>query len=157
MSSLTAPHFQNADKAREYLEAMRWPNGPVCPHCGSIRQHYALQGKSTRPGLYKCIDCRTQFTVTVGTVFERSKIALHIWLQAVYLLCSSKKDMSSKQLERTLNVTHKTGWFMTHRIREAMTMESGGLLGGGGTPVEVDEISWGNASAKKPGATGYEH
>lgn len=157
MSNLNAAHFQDADKAREYLEAIRWPNGPVCPHCGSIRQHYALQGKSTRAGLYKCIDCREQFTVTVGTVFERSKIALHIWLQAVYLLCSSKKGMSSKQLERMLGVTYKTAWFMTHRIREAMTTDGGGLLGGGGTPVEVDETYWGNTGKQKPGARGYDH
>src|SRR5438128_454084 len=103
-SILSQPHFQHPDNAREYLERVRWPRGAICPHCGSVEKHYPLQGKSTRPGVYKCSDCREQFTVTVGTVFERSKIALHIWLQAVYFLCSAKKGISSHQLHRTLNV-----------------------------------------------------
>lgn len=148
MSQLNKPHFQDAEKARVYLEALRWPNGPVCPHCGVVGGHYTLTGKSTRPGLWKCKDCREQFTVTVGTVFERSKIALHIWLQAVYLLCSAKKRISSHQLHRTLGVTYKTAWFMTHRIREAMTDDAAGLLGGGGGTVEVDETYWGNVKGK---------
>src|SRR5206468_9806143 len=98
-SSLNAPQFQDADKARQYLQRQVWPNGPVCPHCGSIsKDHYALDGETTRPGLYKCKDCREPFTVTVGTVFERSKIPLNKWLLAVYLLCSSKKGMSAHQL-----------------------------------------------------------
>lgn len=143
MSALNKPHFQDADKAREYLETLRWPNGPVCPHCGSIGDHYHLEGKATRPGVWKCKDCREQFTVTVGTVFERSKIALNVWLQAVYLLCSSKKGMSSHQLHRTLGVTYKTAWFMTHRIREAFK-DGGSILGGGGGIVEADETYWGN-------------
>jgi transposase-like protein len=143
MSNLNAPHFQDADKAREYLEAIRWPNGPICPHCGSVGKHYRLEGKAHRAGLLKCVDCRDQFTVTVGTVFERSKIALNVWLQAVYLLCSSKKGMSAKQLERMLDVTYKTAWFMAHRIREAMTYNPSGLLGGGGGIVEADETFWG--------------
>lgn len=156
MSNLNAPHFQDADKARQYLEAVRWPSGPVCPHCGSAEGHYQLQGKAHRPGLWKCKDCREQFSVTVGTVFERSKIALNVWLQAVYLLCSSKKGISAKQLERTLGVTYKTAWFMAHRIREAMTTNPTGLLGGGGGTVEADETYWG----KKPGTVkrrGYAH
>lgn len=158
MSALNKPHFQDADKAREYLEALRWPNGPVCPHCGSVGAHYALQGKAHRPGLWKCHDCREQFTVTVGTVFERSKIALHIWLQAVYLLCSSKKGISSHQLHRTLGVTYKTAWFMSHRIREAMTNNPGGLLGGGGGTVEADETFWGNnKKVKGSKGRGYHH
>jgi transposase-like protein len=148
-NNLPKPHFQDADKAREYLEALRWPNGPVCPHCGVVGGHYALTGKSTRPGLWKCKDCREQFTVTVGTVFERSKIALNVWLTAVYLLCSSKKGMSSHQLHRVLGVTYKTAWFMTHRIREAMKDGSPGILGGGGTPVEVDETYWGNKKRQR--------
>jgi transposase-like protein len=119
-SALNQPHFKDADKARQYLEAQVWPNGPTCPHCGVIGEHYALKGKTTRPGLFKCKDCREPFTVTVGTVFERSKIPLNVWLQAVYLLCSSKKGMSSHQLHRTLGVTYKTAWFMAHRIRKAM-------------------------------------
>src|SRR5262249_38732326 len=98
MSSLTAPLFQNHDKAPEYLKAIRWPNGRVCPHCGVVGDHYRLEGEAHRPGLLKCKDCRKQFSVTVGTVFERSKIPLSKWLMAAYLLCSSKKGMSSHQL-----------------------------------------------------------
>lgn len=156
-SILSAPHFHDSEKAREYLEALRWPHGPVCPHCGSTDAHYALQGKAHRPGVYKCKDCREQFTVTVGTVFEASKVPLHKWMQAVYLLCSSKKGMSSHQLHRTIGVTYKTAWFMTHRIREAMTSGQGGLLGGNGGPVEVDETYWGNSYEKPETARGYAH
>lgn len=119
-ADLFAPHFQNADNAREYLEALRWPNGPVCPHCAVIGAHYALKGASHRPGLWKCKDCRKQFSVTVGTVFERSKVPLNKWLLAVHLLCASKKAISSHQVHRMLGVTYKSAWFMTHRIREAM-------------------------------------
>jgi transposase-like protein len=146
-SNLSEPHFQSADKAREYLEAVRWPHGPVCPHCGVIGG-YHLAGKAHRPGLLKCSACREQFSVTVGTVFERSKIALHIWLQAVFLLCSSKKGMSSKQLERMLGVTYKTAWFMTHRIREAMK-SPGGVMGGSGGTVEADETYVGGKEKNK--------
>src|SRR5262249_23051937 len=121
-----------------------WPRGPICPHCGSESEsHYHLEGKAHRAGVWKCKDCREQFTVTVGTVFERSKIKLNVWLQAVYLLCSSKKGMSSHQLHRTIGVTYKTAWFMTHRIREAMKGGPAGLLGGGGRIVEADEAYWG--------------
>ncbi|TAM34104.1 MAG: IS1595 family transposase [Burkholderiaceae bacterium] len=148
---LNQPHFQDADKAREYLEALRWANGVVCPHCGSLGKHYKLEGKSTRPGVYKCVDCADQFTVTVGTVFERSKIALHIWLQAVHLMCASKKGVSAKQLERMLGVSYKTAWFMAHRIREAMKTEPTGLLGSGGGTVEADETYWGNNKRSKIG------
>ena len=148
---LNRPHFQDADKAREYLEALRWANGVTCPHCGSIGAHYKLQGKATRPGVYKCVDCSDQFTVTVGTVFERSKIALNVWLQAVHLMCASKKGISAKQLERMLGVTYKTAWFMSHRIREAMTSSPDGLLGSGGGTVEADETYWGNSHQSKIG------
>lgn len=153
---LTQPQFQDADSARVYLEAQVWPDGPVCPHCGSIAKHYTLTGKSNRPGLYKCKDCREPFTVTVGSIFERSKVPLHKWLLAVYLVCSSKKGISSHQIHRTLGVTYKTAWFMTHRIREAMRDEKG-LLGSSGGTVEVDETFWGNK--KKPGqkGRGYGH
>lgn len=155
---LNQPHFQDADKAREYLEQLRWANGPICPHCGSVREPLALTGsKNYRPGLYKCKDCYEQFSVTVGTVFERSKIALNIWLQAVHLMCASKKGISAMQLHRMLGVTYKTAWFMAHRIREAMIDESAGLLGGPGSVVEADETYWGSeagskADAKKAGA-----
>ena len=144
-SLLNAPHFKTASAARDYLERLRWPHGAICPHCGSTsKDHYQLDGKAHRPGLWKCKDCREQFTVTVGTVFERSKIGLHVWLQAVHLLTSSKKGMSSNQLHRMLGVTLKTAWFMSHRIREAMKPDGGGLLGGGGGVVEVDETYFGN-------------
>src|SRR5882762_148136 len=157
-TGLNASQFQNADKAREYLEGQVWPNGPICPHCGVIGKHWALEGETTRPGLYKCTDCREPFTVTVGTVFERSKIPLHKWLLAVYLLCSSKKGMSSHQMHRTLGVTYKTAWFMTHRIRKAMEARSFAPMGGGGGTVEADETFFGT----KPGANkhargGYAH
>jgi transposase-like protein len=152
-----APHFQDADKAREYLEALRWPNGPVCPHCGVEGEHYALQGKSHRPGLMKCKDCRKQFSVTVKTVFERSKIPLNKWLLAVHLMCASKKAISSHQIHRMLGVTYKSAWFMTHRIREAMKTENSGLMGTGGGTVEADETYWGTSKAKPAKARGYEH
>ena len=147
MSTLNEPLFQDATKAREYLEAIRWPDGPICPHCGSVsKDHYALNGKAHRPGVYKCKDCRGQLTVTVGTVFERSKVPLHQWMQAVYLICSSKKGCSSHQLQRTLGVQYKTAWFMSHRNREAMN-SPGGILGIGSGIVEADETFIG----RKPG------
>ncbi len=139
-SEIQAPHFHDPEKAREYLESLRWPNGPVCPHCGSADGAYELKGKAHRPGLYKCAGCRKQYSVTVGTVFERSKVGLDKWLLAAYLLCSSKKGISSHQLHRTLGVTYKTAWFMAHRIREAMRDEGGDPMGGPGKVVEVDEV-----------------
>jgi transposase-like protein len=156
-ADLFAPHFQDADKARAYLEALRWPDGPVCPHCGVIGDHYALKGAAHRPGLMKCKDCRKQFSVTVGTVFERSKIPLNKWLMAVHLMCASKKAMSSHQLHRMLGVTYKSAWFMTHRIREAMKSGNAGLMGAGGGTVEADETYWGNQGKQPKGARGYQH
>lgn len=154
---LNQAQFQDADKAREYLEAVRWPNGAVCPHCGSVGQHYKLEGKAHRPGVWKCQDCREQFTVTVGTLFADSKVALNKWLQACYLMAASKKGISSKQLERMLGVSYKTAWFMSHRIRKAMTSEGGGLLGSDGGAVEVDETYWGNVGKQRNGARGGDH
>src|SRR5258708_35737563 len=119
-TDLLNPIFTDADKAREALEAVRWPNGPVCPHCGGMEKIGAVQGKSHRPGLYYCGDCKGQFTVTVGTVFERSKISLNKWWLACHLLGSSKKGMSAHQLHRMMGVTYKTAWVMSHRIREAI-------------------------------------
>lgn len=146
--NLNNPCFSNDDSARAYLESVRWPNGPVCPHCKSTGEHYKLEGKSTRPGVWKCQDCRKPFSVTVGTVFERSKIPLSKWLAAAYLLCSSKKGISAHQLHRTLGVTYKTAWFLAHRIRFAMADTSGGgLMGSGGGAVEADETYIG----RKPG------
>lgn len=154
-SHLNAPHFKDADKAREYLERQVWPNGPICPHCAVIGDHYPLSGKSTRKGLYKCKDCRQPFTVTVGTVFERSKIPLNIWLQAVFLLCSSKKGMSAHQLHRTLGVTYKTAWFMSHRIRKAMQTRAMEPMGGGGGIVEADETYWGHVKGASKARGGW--
>lgn len=158
---LNLPHFQDADKAREHLEALRWPNGPVCPHCGSInKKHLTLTGnKNYRPGLYKCADCYQQFSVTVGTVFERSKIALNIWLQIVHLMCASKKGISAHQVHRLTGLSYKSAWFACHRVREAMTEEISGPSGGSGKVVEADETYWGSeagskAASKKAGNRG---
>jgi transposase-like protein len=138
-----AAHFSDPEKAREFLEAQRWPEGPICPHCGELNNAYRLEpkeskkGKHVRKGVWKCGGCREQFTVTVGTIFADSHIPLNKWLFAIHLLCSSKKGMSSHQLHRMLGVTYKSAWFMSHRIRYAMTQEplSSKLTG----VIEVDE------------------
>jgi transposase-like protein len=138
MASISAPHFKNEDEARKHLEALRWPEGPVCPHCGTVGNAYATK----RAGTYRCASkgCRKDFSVTVGTVYERSHIPLHKWLLASYLLCSSTKRISSHQLHRMLGVTYKSAWFMTHRIREAMQPGKGEpSLGGKDKTVEADE------------------
>ena len=150
------PRFHNPNVAREHLESVRWPTGPVCPHCGAVDRISKLNGKAHRPGVYDCGHCRDQFTVTVGTVFERSKISLDKWLFAATLMAASKKGVSSKQIERMLDVTYKTAWFMTHRLREAMKPYGGGLFGAGGGTVEADETFVG----RKPGTKirrGYAH
>ena len=157
MTDLTAPHFTDADKAREHLEKLRWPEGAVCPHCGVIGKHYALDGKAHRPGLWKCKDCRQQFSVTVGTVFERSKIPLNKWLLATHLMCASKKGMSAHQMHRMLGITYITAWFMAHRIREAMLVKPRGKLGSDGGAVEVDETYWGNRKGVAPKKGGAQH
>ena len=138
-SALSAKHFHDEDAAFSYVEARVWPEGPVCPHCGETERLSLMGGKSTRKGLYKCYQCRKPFTVRMGTIFESSKVPLHIWLQAMFLVAGSKKGISSNQLHRILGVTLKTAWFMSHRIREAM--REGGLapFGQGGGAVEVDE------------------
>jgi transposase-like protein len=148
-SHLNQPQFRTPEHARLYLEHVRWPDGPICPHCGSVsKDHYPLAGETTREGLWKCKDCREPFTVTVGTLFERSKIKLNVWLQAVYLLCCSKKGMSSHQLHRILGVQYKTAWFMTHRIREAFKTSPTGPLGGAGKIVEADETYFGTENGQ---------
>jgi transposase-like protein len=139
MSVLSAPHFHNEKAAYAYVEARVWPEGPVCPHCGCFGRIYELKGKSTRIGVRKCGDCRKPFTVKVGTIFEASHVPLRFWLQAMFLMASSKKGVSSNQLHRTLGVTLKTAWFMSHRIREAMRDGSLAPFGHGGGMVEVDE------------------
>jgi len=145
MSVFNKPHFQDEATAFAKLESVVWPDGPVCPHCGGKERIYVLNGVKdkkgrVRHGLKKCGHCRKQFTVRVGTVFESSHIPLHKCMQAVHLLCSSKKGISSHQLHRTLEITYEAAWFMSHRIREAM--RSGELappMGGNGGIVEADE------------------
>jgi transposase-like protein len=146
------PIFNDEEKAREYLEALRWPDGPVCPHCNAEKSATKLQGKSTRPGVYKCRKCEHPYTATVGTVFESSKIPLRTWLYVTFLLCSSKKGISSHQIHRMIGVQYKTARFMTMRIREAM--RTGSLvppMGGPGSIVEIDETYIG----KKPEAKNF--
>jgi transposase-like protein len=137
-----AEHFSDPDKAREFLEKQRWPEGPFCPHCGELDNAYRLEPKPgaktpVRKGVWKCGGCRKQFTVTIGTIFEDSHIPLNKWLFAIHLLCASKKGMSAHQIHRMLGVTYKSAWFMMHRIRYAMTQEplSSKLTG----VIEVDE------------------
>ena len=121
MADLTAPQFTDETAARTALEAVRWPNGPVCPHCGSVDDNVTkMEGKAHRPGLYHCKGCQGQFSVTVGTVYERSHIPLHKWLFATHLLAAGKKGTSAHQIHRMLGITYKSAWFMCHRIREAM-------------------------------------
>lgn len=149
-SVLSAPHFHDEQAAYAFLEAKVWPNGPVCPHCGGTDRISKMQGKSTRIGAYKCYQCRGKFTVKVGTVFESSHVPLNIWLQAVALLTASKKGISSNQLHRTLGVTLKTAWFMSHRIREAMRDGSLRPLGGDGGTIEMDETYFGRMETPRP-------
>lgn len=147
--NLTSPIFTDADAARAHLEKTRWPHGPVCPHCGIVDDATGLKGKAHRAGLYQCNACREQFTVTVGTVFERSKVPLNKWLLATYLMASSKKGISAHQIGRTLGVTYKTAWFMCHRIREAMADDGQSPLGGEGKIVEADETYVGGKEKNK--------
>jgi transposase-like protein len=148
--NLKDPIYNSESHARAHLEAMQWPHGPVCPHCGVVNEATALTGKSTRPGVYKCRPCQKPFSVTVGTVFERSKVPLTKWLLATELLTSSKKGISAHQVHRMLGVTYKTAWFMMHRIREAMTpAASEPPLGGYGKIVEADETYIGKVTGPK--------
>jgi len=137
-SYLNAPHLHDEAKAFEFVEARIWPKGPVCPKCGAMERIGKLEGKSTRMGVYKCYECRKPFTVRVGTIFEDSHIPLKLWLQAIFLIASSKKGISSNQLHRILGVTLKSAWFLSHRIRLAMDQQVG-KLGSGGGIVEADE------------------
>jgi len=157
MSILNAPYFQNEEAAYAKLESIVWPYGPVCPHCGTMERMKRMGGEATRPGLYKCYACRKQSRVTVGTVFESSHIKLHVWLQAVFLMCSSKKGISSNQLARILGLTVKSAWFMSHRIREAMRTGALAPMGGEGAPVEVDETYIGRKDGTKKARGGYHH
>ncbi len=152
-SIISAAYFHNEDAAYEFVESRVWPDGPVCPHCGERERISKMQGKSTRIGTYKCYACRNPFTVKIGTIFEGSHVPLRLWLQAIYLMCASKKGISANQLHRTLGVTLKTAWFMAHRIRLAMAQPSKEPFGG---IVEMDETYVGGklklgSMAVKPG------
>lgn len=142
-SALSAKHFHDEEAAYAYVEARLWPNGPVCPHCGEKERISKMMGKSTRIGLYKCYACRKQLTVKIGSIFEHSHIAMHIWLQAIALMAASKKGISANQLHRTLGVSLKSAWFLAHRIREAMRSAQLTPFGSDGGAVEVDETFWG--------------
>jgi transposase-like protein len=141
-SALSAPQLQSEAAAIAYVEAKLWPEGPVCPKCGTMNRAGRLNGKSDRPGLWKCYACRKPFTVRMGTIFESSHIPLHIWLQVIYLMASSKKGFATRQIQRTLECSMKTAWFLGHRIRECMTELRGFLpepMGGEGETIEADE------------------
>jgi len=133
------PVFQDAEKAREFLESLLWSDDPICPHCGIVGCASQLHGKAHRAGVYKCKGCDQQFTVTVGTVFERSHIPLNKWLLIVHLMASSKKGISAHQIHRMLGLTYKSAWFACHRVREAMRDNLFGPLGGANKVVEIDE------------------
>jgi transposase-like protein len=148
-AELDNPAFQDDDLAREWFEARIWPDGPKCPHCGSFGEGVTrMFGKKHRPGCFQCNACRKQFTVTVGTVMEKSKIGLHIWLKAMYLLSASKKGMSTHQLHRMLGVSLKSTWFLMHRIREAMREPYFGQMGGRGESVQADETFVGRTTTR---------
>lgn len=151
MAILTDPIFNDEDAARAHFEAIRWSDGRVCPHCGTVGNSTLLQGKTTRAGLYKCKDCRKPFTATMGTIYERSHIPLHKWLLATQLMCASKKGISAAQLHRMLGFgSYRTAWFMAHRIREAMISDDNTPMGEGGGDVFADETYFGkNPDAPK--------
>jgi transposase-like protein len=145
-SVLSAPQFQTEIAAFAFVEAALWPDGPVCPHCKETARVGRLNGKATRPGLFKCYACKGQFTVRMGTIFEDSHLPLHLWLQVIHLFCASKKGIATRQIQRMLNCSMKTAWFLGHRIREAMTPASNaGPLGGAGKIVEADETEFGRS------------
>ncbi len=160
MSILSAPHFHDEAAAFERVEKVLWPQGPVCPHCGCMGRISAIKhnaAKRVRQGLKKCGDCKKQFTVRMGTIFEESKLPLHIWLQAMHLMASSKKGVSSHQLHRTLQITYKTAWFLSHRIREAMRSGDLAPFGSAGGAVEADETFIGREPGSAPGQVGIHH
>ena len=149
-SVLSAPHFHNEDVAFAYVEKALWPDGPYCPFCGVTgEQVRKLNGKTTRRGLHKCYSCRKPFTVRAGTIFESSHLPLHLWLQVIHLMCASKKGIATRQIQRMLQCSMKTAWFLTHRIREAMKDGSIDPLGGEGKAVEADETYIGGKEKNK--------
>lgn len=155
MCDLFRPEFQDETAAREWLERELWANGPVCPHCGVVNQATQLKGKAHRPGLYQCNACREQFTVTVGTLYERSKIPLHKWLAVTHLMMASKKGMSALQISRMIGLSYKSTWFLCHRIRESLRDDDTlPPMGGPDDVVEADETYVGgkakNRAFRKP-------
>jgi transposase-like protein len=155
MSNLSRPEFHDEEAARVWLETELWPNGPVCPHCKEINTATKLQGKAHRAGVYQCNACREQFSVTVGTLYERSHIPLHLWLAVTHLMMASKKGMSALQISRMIGRPYKTVWFMCHRIRESMKPEDDAApMGGANSAVEADETYVGgkakNRAYKEP-------
>ncbi len=150
MAELQKIIYHDDNAAREHLEKLRWPDGPVCPHCGSVGNAAKLNGESTRAGVHKCRDCRKPFSVTVGTLFHRSHIPLSKWLMAFHLMSSSKKGMSAHQMHRMLGVTYKTAWFLEHRVREAMKDGNPGPMGGDGEHVQADETYIGRKTGPLP-------
>lgn len=167
MSVLSAPYMHDEAAAFAHVEAMLWADGPVCPHCGVVDRAYRLEGVRTKPskknpegkerhGLWKCRECRKQFTVRKGTIFEESHLPLHLWLQAIHLMVSSKKGISSHQLHRVLGITYKSAWFLTHRIRECMRSGDLAPMGGGGGTVEADETFIGREPGREK-KTGTSH
>jgi transposase-like protein len=158
-SVLSAPHLHNEEAAFAYVEAQLWPNGPVCPHCGNVdaAKIGRLQGKSSRPGLRKCYACRKAFTVRIGSIFEDSHFPLHLWLQAIQLICQSKKGISTRQIQRVFNCSMKTAWFLMHRVRETMKRDDDLFqppMGGAGRTIEADVTYVGRKPGTKvrPGA-----
>jgi len=149
-SVFDAPQFKDEKAAFAYVEAHLWADGRVCPHCGVVGESKPMNGKTTRPGLYKCYACRKPFTVRMGTIFESSHLPLHLWLQVIHLMCASKKGISTRQIQRMLSCSMKTAWFLGHRIREVMAPgAAAGPLGGRGKVVEVDETYIGTADGKR--------
>ena len=168
MSILSKTYMHDEAAAFAHVESMLWPGGPFCPHCGNAGRIYVLTGIRTKPsmknpegilrhGLKKCAECRKQFTVRVGTIFESSHIELHKWLQAIFLMTSSKKGISSNQLHRTLGVTLKSAWFLSHRIRDAMSDDTLVNFGAGGGAVEVDETFIGREPGMPKGRGAWHH
>jgi transposase-like protein len=147
-SALNAPQLSNEQAAIEYVESRLWPDGPVCPHCGTIGEASRSKGKTTRAGLWNCRACRKPFTVRMGTIFESSHVPMHIWLQAIYMMCSSKKGIATRQLHRTFGGSLKTAWFLGHRVREAMTVLN---LGDANQVVEADETFVGSKARNRKG------
>jgi transposase-like protein len=156
-ADLTNPIFTDESRARAHLESLRWASGPYCPRCGEKEKVTRLEGQAHRPGLMHCNVCRRSFSVTVGTLFERSHIPLRKWLLAFHLMASSKKGMSAHQMHRMLGITYKTAWFMCHRIREALVPTPSTPLGGPDKQVEADETYWGQKPGRKKARAGYGH